>query len=55
VRQSVAAAERVAGVDVREAWVGVAGSHLRAFHPKPHQSKKRMAAIRRGHRSATPT
>lgn len=42
VRQSVAAAERVAGVDVREAWVGVAGSHLRAF------TSHGMAAIRRG-------
>lgn len=42
VRQSVAAAERVAGVEVHEAWVGVAGSHLRAF------TSHGMAAIRRG-------
>ena len=42
VRQSVAAAERVAGVEVHEAWVGVAGTHLRAF------TSHGMAAIRRG-------
>jgi len=42
VRQSVAAAERVAGVEVHDAWVGVAGSHLRAF------TSHGMAAIRRG-------
>jgi cell division protein FtsA len=42
VRQSVAAAERVAGVEVRHAWVGVAGNHLKAF------TSHGMAAIRRG-------
>jgi len=42
VRQSVAAAERVAGVNVENAWLGVAGSHLRAF------TSHGMAAIRRG-------
>jgi cell division protein FtsA len=42
VRQSVAAAERVAGVDVGSAWLGVAGSHLKAF------TSHGMAAIRRG-------
>ena len=43
VRQSIAAAERVAGVDVTHAWIGVAGSHLKAL---PSHG---MAAIRRGH------
>ena len=42
VRQSVAAAERVAGVEVKDAWIGVAGGHLRAF------TSHGMAAIRRG-------
>ena len=42
VRQSIAAAERVAGVNVDSAWVGVAGSHLKAF------TSHGMAAIRRG-------
>ncbi len=42
VRQSVAAAERVAGVNVGSAWVGIAGSHLKAF------TSHGMAAIRRG-------
>lgn len=42
VRQSIAAAERVAGVEVGEAWIGVAGSHLKAF------TSHGMAAIRRG-------
>ena len=43
VRQSIAAAERVAGVDVTHAWIGVAGSHLKAL------TSHGMAAIRRGH------
>ena len=42
VRQSIAAAERVAGVEVGDAWIGVAGSHLKAF------TSHGMAAIRRG-------
>ena len=42
VRQSIAAAERVAGVEVGSAWLGVAGSHLRAL------TSHGMAAIRRG-------
>ncbi len=42
VRQSIAAAERVAGVDVGDAWVGIAGSHLKAM------TSHGMAAIRRG-------
>lgn len=42
VKRSVAAAERVAGVEVRHALVGVAGSHLKAF------TSHGMAAIRRG-------
>ena len=42
VRQSIAAAERVAGVEVKSAWVGVAGSHLKAM------TSHGMAAIRRG-------
>ena len=42
VRQSIAAAERVAGVEVGKAWVGVAGSHLKAL------TSHGMAAIRRG-------
>jgi cell division protein FtsA len=42
VRQSVAAAQRVAGVPVTAAWVGVAGSHLKAL------TSHGMAAIRRG-------
>lgn len=42
VRQSIAAAERVAGVNVESAWLGVAGNHLRAF------TSHGMAAIRRG-------
>ncbi len=42
VRQSIAAAQRVAGVTVESAWVGVAGSHLKAL------TSHGMAAIRRG-------
>ena len=42
VRQSIAAAERVAGVEVESAWLGVAGSHLKAL------TSHGMAAIRRG-------
>jgi cell division protein FtsA len=42
VRQSILAAQRMAGVEVTHAWVGVAGSHLRAF------TSHGMAAIRRG-------
>lgn len=42
VRQSIAAAERVAGVEVTSAWVGIAGSHLKAM------TSHGMAAIRRG-------
>jgi cell division protein FtsA len=42
VRQSIAAAERVAGVEVRSAWIGIAGSHLKALNSHG------MAAIRRG-------
>ena len=42
VRQSLAAAERVAGVEVSHAWLGVAGSHLKAV------TSHGMAAIRRG-------
>ncbi|MDQ3461263.1 MAG: cell division protein FtsA [Deinococcota bacterium] len=42
VRQSIAAAERVAGVEVTSAWIGIAGSHLKAFNSHG------MAAIRRG-------
>lgn len=42
VRQSIAAAERVAGVQVESAWLAVAGSHVQAF------SSHGMAAIRRG-------
>ncbi len=43
VRQSVAAAQRVAGVEVGSAWVGVAGSHLKAL------TSHGMSAIRRGY------
>ena len=42
VKQSVADAQRMAGVEVRSAWVGVAGSHLKAM------TSHGMAAIRRG-------
>ena len=42
VRQSVADAQRMAGVEVTSAWVGVAGSHLKAL------TSHGMAAIRRG-------
>lgn len=42
VRQSVKLAERVAGVEVHSAWIGVAGSHLSAV------TSHGMAAIRRG-------
>ena len=42
VRQSIAAAERVAGVEVQSAWAGIAGTHLKA------QTSHGMAAIRRG-------
>jgi cell division protein FtsA len=42
VRQSISAAERVAGVKVSSAWVGIAGSHLKAL------TSHGMAAIRRG-------
>src|SRR5690606_33275588 len=41
-KQSVADAQRMAGVEVRSAWVGVAGSHLKAM------TSHGMAAIRRG-------
>ena len=44
VRQSIAAAERVAGVEVQSAWVGVAGSHLKAM------TSHGMAAIRAARR-----
>ncbi|NLG08008.1 MAG: cell division protein FtsA [Deinococcales bacterium] len=43
VKQSVAAAQRVAGVEVGSAWVGVAGSHLKAL------TSHGMTAIRRGY------
>jgi cell division protein FtsA len=36
VRQSIQAAQRVAGVEVHSAWVGVAGSHLRALTSARH-------------------
>jgi cell division protein FtsA len=42
VRQSILAAQRMAGVEVSQAWVGVAGSHLKAINSHG------MAAIRRG-------
>jgi cell division protein FtsA len=42
VRQSLGAAERVAGVQVGSAWVGIAGTHLKAL------TSHGMAAIRRG-------
>jgi cell division protein FtsA len=42
VRQSLGAAERVAGVEVGSAWVGIAGTHLKAL------TSHGMAAIRRG-------
>jgi cell division protein FtsA len=42
VRQSILAAQRVAGVEVHSAYVGVAGSHLRAL------TSHGMAAIRQG-------
>ncbi len=42
VRQSIVTAERMAGVDVKSAWVGVAGSHIKAF------TSHGMSAIRRG-------
>ena len=42
VRESIEAAERVAGVTVRRATIGVAGSHLKAV------TSHGMAAIRRG-------
>ena len=42
VRQSISAAERVAGVEVKSAWIGIAGSHLKAL------TSHGMAAIRRG-------
>lgn len=42
VRQSILSAQRVAGVEVHSAWVGVAGSHLKAL------TSHGMAAIRRG-------
>ena len=42
VKQSVAEAQRMAGVEVRSAWVGVAGSPLKAL------TSHGMAAIRRG-------
>lgn len=42
VRQSLRAAERVAGVQVSSAWVGIAGTHLKAL------TSHGMAAIRRG-------
>lgn len=42
VRQSILAAQRMAGVEVSQAWIGVAGSHLKAINSHG------MAAIRRG-------
>jgi cell division protein FtsA len=42
VRESVELAQRVAGVQVESVWVGVAGTHLKAF------TSHGMAAIRRG-------
>lgn len=48
VRQSIAAAQRVAGVEVESAWVGVAGSHLKAL------TSHGMAAIRRGQQVTRP-
>jgi len=48
VRQSVADAQRMAGVEVRSAWVGVAGSHLKAL------TSHGMAAIRRGQQVTRP-
>ena len=42
VRESIAAAERVAGVEVTHAWLGVGGTHLEAL------TSHGMAAIRRG-------
>jgi cell division protein FtsA len=42
VRQSILAAQRVAGVEVHSAYVGVAGSHLKAL------TSHGMAAIRQG-------
>src|SRR5690606_20231524 len=42
VKQSVAEAQRMAGVEVRSAWVGVAGSHLKAL------TSHGMAAIQIG-------
>jgi len=42
VRQSVADAQRMAGVEVKSAWIGVAGTHLKAL------TSHGMAAIRRG-------
>ena len=42
VRDSIAAAERVAGVSVGEAWAAIGGTHLKAL------TSHGMAAIRRG-------
>jgi len=42
IRQSIVAAERMAGVEVSHVWLGVAGSHLRAM------TSHGMSAIRRG-------
>ncbi len=42
VRQSIATAERMAGVTVSHVWLGVAGSHLKAM------TSHGMSAIRRG-------
>ncbi|MDE0099134.1 MAG: cell division protein FtsA [Truepera sp.] len=48
VRQSISAAERVAGVEVQTAWVGIAGSHLKAL------TSHGIAAIRRGQEITRP-
>jgi cell division protein FtsA len=48
VRQSISAAERVAGVEVQAAWVGIAGSHLKAL------TSHGIAAIRRGQEITRP-
>ncbi len=42
IRQSIVAAERMAGVEVSHVWLGVAGSHLKAM------TSHGMSAIRRG-------
>ena len=42
IRQSIVAAERMAGVEISNVWLGVAGSHLKAM------TSHGMSAIRRG-------